>query len=161
MDDDEIKQAIDRAQRLAEDRQEPFRSVAFWVLLDSFLKGRDEVHVAPPTARSAPAFPSLKPVPTNLNELLVRMKAQSHFDYVAGIAYHQFGSAGDDSVTVADIQNGYARARVRKPKNVYDVIRKSVQKGLLIESPPRQNGEKAWVITPTGEAYVNDKLQAQ
>jgi hypothetical protein len=160
MEDEQIRAAIQQAQRLAQEAEQPFKAIAFEAVLSRLLG-----HAAAASGETAIAS-RLEPgkrveVPTNLNEFLALMKPESHFDRVAGIAYHQLHSGDDGTVTVADILSGYAQARVSKPKNIHDVIRKSVQKGLLTDSASKENGERAWVITPTGEAYVASRLQPQ
>ena len=160
MEDEQIRAAIERAQRLAEGAEQPFKAIAFETVLRSFL---EQAHAASSetTTRSGLGPAKGVDVPANLNEFLALVKPESHFDRVAAIAYHQLHSGDDVSVTVADVLNGYAQARVSKPKNIHDVIRKSVQKGLLTDSASKKNSEKAWVITPTGEAYVDSRLQPQ
>ncbi|MGD0765500.1 MAG: hypothetical protein ABR978_04270 [Dehalococcoidia bacterium] len=160
MEDEQIQAAIQRAQRLAQEAEQPFRAIAFEAVLTRLLGQVDAVSKA--TAIASGLQPGERvDVLTNLNEFLALMKPESHFDRVAGIAYHQLHSGDDVSITVADVLNGYAQARVSRPKNIHDVIRKSVQKGLLTDSASKKNGERAWVITPTGEAHVDSRLRPQ
>jgi hypothetical protein len=46
---------------------------------------------------------------------------------------------------------------VKKPQNFPDVIAACVRRGRLVEGD-RKDGMKAWVITRTGESYVEQNL---
>ncbi len=160
MQDDEIRTAIDRAQSLAQDRDEPFRSVAFWVILDNLLKQAATAHTEPGATAvgPAPAKPT-QDLPPTMNEFLAIKAPQSHVDRVTAIAYYSLHSGDDAGVTTKEILDAYAQKREKKPQNLPDVIRHCVKKGLMIESQSAKDGAKAWVITSRGEAYVENDFQ--
>jgi hypothetical protein len=151
MDDEAIRTAIGRARRLAEDEPEPFRSIAFRAVLEHLLH-------ATPLASSAPSPAVAAPPPDmDLTEFLAAKKVTTHPDRVVAIAYFTYHTQGGAGVTTQDLTDAYSRARVKKPQNFPDVIAACVRRGRLVEGE-RKDGMKAWVITRTGESYVEQTL---
>ena len=148
-DDTTILAAIERARRLSEAQPEPFRSLAFRVVLERLLGAAGN-----PTP-AAPA-PSLPP-DMDLSEFLAAKKAATHPDRVVAIAYWTYHTQNGAGVTTADLTEAYGRARVRKPQNFPDVIAACVRKGRLVEGE-RKDAAKSWVITRTGETFVEQSL---
>lgn len=149
MEDEQIRQAIDRARGLCEDQPEPFRSLAFRTVLEALLH------------RNGPSVPSPRPSPSpvgmDLIEFLAMKKAETHPDRVVVIAYYYYKTQNGAGVTTRELSDSYARARIRRPQNYPDVIAGCVRKGYLVEGE-RKDGMKSWVITRTGEAHVEQDL---
>lgn len=149
VDDDKIRQAIIRARSLCEDQPEPFRSLAFQTVLQTFLRGNG--------APGGPAKASPSPVGMELVEFLAQKKAETHPDRVVAVAYYIYRTADGAGVTTKDLSDAYGRARVKKPQNFPDVIAACVRRGYLVEGE-RRDGMKTWVITRTGEGHVEQDL---
>jgi hypothetical protein len=147
-DDDTISAALQRARRLTEGEPEPFRSIGFPVVLEHLLRG-GAAH-----AESAPVPP---PVDMDLTEFLAAKKATTHPDRVVAVAYYMYHTQNGAGVTTQDLTDAYGRARVKRPQNFPDVIAACVRRGRLVEGE-RKDGLKSWVITRTGEAYVEQNL---
>lgn len=143
-----IRQAIQRARRLSESEPEPFRSLAFQTVLEHLLRGS-------PAAPSVPA--AAPPTDMDLTEFLASKKAATHPDRVVAIAYYTYHTQNGAGVTTQDLTDAYGRARVKKPQNFPDVIAACVRRGRLVEGE-RKDGMKSWVITRTGEAFVEQNL---
>jgi hypothetical protein len=150
MDDAEIRAAIERARRLTEAEPEPFRSLAFRAVLEQLLRG---------STLAAPAAPAeTTPLAEmDLTEFLAAKKALTHPDRVVAIAYYTYKTQDGAGVTTHDLTESYSRARVKKPQNFPDVIAACVRRGRLVEGE-RKDGMKSWVITRTGEAFVEQSL---
>ena len=148
IDDEAIRQAIQRARRLSESEPEPFRSLAFRTVLEHLLRGGS---AAPSVAAAAP------PTDMDLTEFLASKKAATHPDRVVAIAYYTYHTQNGAGVTTQDLTDAYGRARVKKPQNFPDVIAACVRRGRLVEGE-RKDGMKSWVITRTGEAFVEQNL---
>src|SRR6266540_2898665 len=102
--DEGIRQAIERARSLVADEEEPYRSIAFQTLLESFLgqqPQRAEARVvgstAPRTVRES----------SSINEFLAEVKPRSHFDRVVAIAYHHYSRGYPQGITLAEIVDAY------------------------------------------------------
>lgn len=151
MDDDAIRAAIARARGLTEAEPEPFRSLAFRAVLERLLAGG-----APP-ASATPALPETSVSGIDITEFLAAKKVATHPDRVVAIAYYAYHTRDGAGVSTQDLTDAYSRARVKKPQNFPDVIAACVRRGRLVEGE-RKDGVKSWVITRTGEAFVEQKL---
>jgi hypothetical protein len=148
MDEESILAALQRARRLTEGEPEPFRSLGFRAVLEHLLRaggGHAESVAVPP------------PVDMDLTEFLAAKKATTHPDRVVAVAYYTYRTQNGAGVTTQDLTEAYGRARVKRPQNFPDVIAACVRRGRLVEGE-RKDGLKSWVITRTGEAYVEQNL---
>jgi hypothetical protein len=147
MDDEQMKEVIKRAAHLVVDAPPDLRESAFRVILEHMLR----VGAGPsalPQAPSHPGAPSL-----GINEFLARVAPSTHPERVTAIAYHTYRSEGA-GITTKDIADAYTKARAKKPQNIPEVIGICIQRGYLIEAE-KKNGLKSWMITPTGEAFID------
>jgi hypothetical protein len=159
-DDEEIKAAIQRAQAAVAGLEDTLRPIAFKVVLESLLRQGKVVGREPASSTERVQSGERAPILTNLNEFLAAKAPKTHVDRLTAIAYHSLHSGDEVGVTVEEILEGYTRSRTAKPKNVHDVVGQCMRRGFLIESESRKDGAKAWVITGTGEAYVEKSFQA-
>ena len=83
---------------------------------------------------------------------------QKHTDLVAVYAYWLFKKQGLPSFNVKDVISCYDSTRRPKPTNPNMIINANVSTHLFAEAPDKKEGLKAWVITRTGENYV-DKME--
>ena len=148
MDDEAIRAMIQRARRLTDGEPEPVRAVAFRVVLDHLLRGGGPAQ---------PPAPTPPPTDMDLAEFLAAKKATTHPDRVVAIAYYTYRTQGGAGVTTQELTDAYSRARIKKPQNFPDVIAACVRRGRLVEGE-RKDGMKSWVITRTGEAFVEQIL---
>ncbi len=146
---DRLLEAIKQAREIADDLPEPYRPVAFQVAVNYFLGG--SAVATKPGLRQATASMDME-----LNEFLASKKIGSHPDRIVAVAYYQLRK-GAGGVTTKDIADAYARARLRKPQNVHDVISTTIRRGFLVDGE-KKDGMRTWVITPTGEAHVEGEL---
>jgi len=92
--------------------------------------------------------------PTSLAEFL-RSKGdpKEHIDLIIAFSYWLFHVENMESYNVDDIRRCYDKARIPQPRNPTDLMNKLQRKGWL-KSAGEKEGKKAWVITPSGEEYV-------
>lgn len=79
---------------------------------------------------------------------------KTHTDVVAAFAYWLFKKQGLSTFNAKDILACYDTTRRPKPKNANMIINANVKTHLFAEAPDKKDGLKAWVITGTGETYV-------
>jgi len=96
-----------------------------------------------------------KGVPETLGEFLDQKgNPQKHTDVMAVFAYWLFKVEKMESFNVKDIVECYNRTRRTKPSNPNQIINQNVATHLFAEATEKKDGYKAWVITRTGEQYV-------
>lgn len=97
----------------------------------------------------------LRGMPQTLGEFLdQRGNPQKHTEVVAVFAYWLFKVENMESFNVKDIVNCYDKTRKAKPSNPNQIINTNVASHLFAEAGEKKEGYKAWVITRTGEEYV-------
>jgi len=94
-------------------------------------------------------------MPGTLGEFLDQKGNPSkHTDSVAVFAYWLFNIEKIATFNVQDILNCYDKTRKAKPSNVNQIINQNVASHIFAEAPEKKESLKAWVITRTGEEYV-------
>lgn len=94
-------------------------------------------------------------MPESLGEFLdIKGNPQKHTDVVAAFAYWLFRKEGFQSFNVKDIIDCYDKTRRVKPKNPNQIINANVSSHLFSEAGEKKDNLKAWVITRTGEDFV-------
>ena len=94
-------------------------------------------------------------MPETLGEFLDQKgNPQKHTDVVAVFAYWLFKAEKMKSFNAKDIVECYNRTRRTKPSNPNQIINQNVATHLFAEAEEKKDGYKAWVITRTGEEYV-------
>jgi hypothetical protein len=93
--------------------------------------------------------------PETLGEFLDQNgNPQKHTEVVAVFAYWLFKVEKMELFNVKDIVECYNKTRRAKPSNPNQIINTNVASNLFAEAEEKKDGYKAWVITRTGEEYV-------
>ena len=150
MGNEEIRTAIEEAMGLTRHLEEPFKSIAFRVVLQRQL-GQHQ-----PTSDDRPAA-VVRPGDT-FGELAAARQPTTHVNRVILFAYYSLHSGDRKGVTIKEIEEAYRQIRERKPQNIPDVIAGCSRHGFLVEGQ-RKEGAKTWVITSRGEGYVENGFQ--
>jgi hypothetical protein len=77
-----------------------------------------------------------------------------HTDRMVLFAYWLFKKEKMSSYNIADIINCYDQARIPKPANPSDLMNQIQGQGFVTTAKEEKDGKKAWIITTTGEKYV-------
>lgn len=92
--------------------------------------------------------------PMSIKEFLLEKKPESANNRVAAIAYYLEVIKGQEFFSAEDIRVNFRAAKVPAPKNVNDAINQNIAKGLVMESGDQTTSVKTWVLTTSGEKYV-------
>ena len=153
MDREEIRRKIEEAKTLVGgDTRDPLTQIAFGEVLRVLLQQYTQ-----PDVRQAEGTTTLAAQRVRISEFLAQRKISTETDRVVAILYHQFHN-GQESSTRVEILEAYSAARTRKPTNLSDVVARCIKKGHVIEASDKQDGQKAWQITQSGERYVEGDL---
>jgi transcription termination factor NusB len=58
------------------------------------------------------------------------------------------------SFNIRDLEQGFRDAKMKPPQNINDKVNKNIIKGYMMENREKKDNKKAWVITNTGEIFV-------
>lgn len=104
---------------------------------------------------SLPKEPAKGGLPETLGEFLDKKgNPKKHTDIIAVYAYWLFKKEGFQSFNVKDIVTCYDATRMPKPTNPNQIINTNVSSHVFAEANEKKDGLKAWVITKTGEEFV-------
>jgi hypothetical protein len=94
-------------------------------------------------------------MPGTLGEFLdLKENPSKHTDSMAVFAYWLYKVEKMNSFNVKDIVDCYDKTRKAKPSNPNQIINQDVARHIFAEASEEKDGLKAWIITRTGEEYV-------
>ena len=153
MDKGEIQKKIKEAKELVGgEANDPLIQIAFREVFRMLLQQSSQ----PTVSQSSRPVPSVAQ-DMQLSEFLAQMKKKRETDRVDAILSYNLHN-GEESSTREEILEAYSMAKLRRPTNLSDVIARCIRKGHVVESSQMKDGQKAWQITATGEAYVQEEL---
>lgn len=153
MNKEEIKAKIIEAIEITQDIEEPYKSVAFEVILKNLIEA-ETLHATTKGDSTGSGITA----GMQASEFLASLELRSQLDQFEAVAYY-FLHSGRESVARAEILDTLSKARLPRPRNVSDVISRCIRRGHLIEAVVEKNGQKALQITPSGEKYIKEKLK--
>ena len=103
--------------------------------------------------------PRLEPKRLSIREFVISKSPQTSADtaLVISVFLEKFSSVSP--LNLDDLANGFAQAKEPLPKNPSDLLYRNVKRGFLMEAPEKKNGSKAWVVTNSGERFVENGLK--
>lgn len=91
-------------------------------------------------------------------EFLLSKKISSTIEKTLALAYYLEHYGQVDSFNVDDLVSVYQAAREQLPANINDMINKNIAKGHIMEVRERKDAKKAWVLTTSGDEFVENDL---
>lgn len=134
-----IRRALHQAVVATESAPEPLRPHLAAVVLDYLLRSSSSVLVGVPSGES-------------IAEAFQRLSQRSQPEQIIAIAAHRLGQ-NIDALTISDFEAAYEEARLPVPNNMFETLRRCVQRGWLTAAA-KKDGRRAWRITQTGLAHV-------
>ena len=99
-----------------------------------------------------------KPKQISAKEFLLLKKDSSATEKTLALAYYLEHYARVGSFNIDDVARVFQAAREPSPANINDMINKNIAKGYIMEAPERKDAKKTWVLTATGEKFVENDL---
>jgi len=94
----------------------------------------------------------------SMKEFILQKHPGNDVEKTLAIAYYLENYEGFSSFNAMDIEDGFRDVRERVPTNVADKIQKNIAKGHMMEAKEEKNGHKAYVLTSSGERFVEDNF---
>lgn len=96
-----------------------------------------------------------KGIPETLGEFLeAKGNPKKHRDITAVFAYWLFKVEKMESFHAQDIEVCYDLTRKTKPKQIHVAMNGNIERNVFTEAKEKKDGRKAWVLTRTGEEYI-------
>lgn len=93
----------------------------------------------------------------SVREFLLTKELNSSKDVTLAIGHYLESHTGLPSFNISDIEKAFRQAKIKPPANINDMVNKNINKGMVMEAEEKREGKKAWVLTGTGEEYINNK----
>lgn len=94
----------------------------------------------------------------SVREFLLTKKLSTANEHTLALGYYVEQLSGQGFFSADDIKAAYRSAKLLGPKNVNDTINQNIIKGFVMESGLADQPVKTWVLTASGEDYVEKEL---
>ena len=91
-------------------------------------------------------------------EFLMKNELKSEAQKTLALGYYLEHVEGVSSFNIDDLVSVLQAAKEKRPKNINDMVNKNIGRGLFMEAAEKKDSKKAWVLTFTGEKYVEKEL---
>lgn len=95
----------------------------------------------------------------SIKEFILQKHPGNDVEKALAIAYYLEKFEGFSSLNAKDVEKGFRDARERVPPNVADKIQKNIAKGYVMEAEEEKDKHKAFVLTNSGEKFVEDDFK--
>ena len=124
-----------------------------WV--EEKLKELMKIEITSPSSLSVLPSPIPSGLPDSIVEFLkLKGNPNTHTEITMIFSYWLTKKEKTKIFNFLDIERCYEEALISKPANITDVMNANQRKGYLRASPEKKDGKKAWIMTLTGERYV-------
>ena len=97
----------------------------------------------------------------SLRELLKEKEPTNDVKVVLTACYYLEKHEGLTSFNISDIEQALEHAKAKKPTNINDKVYKNIVNGHMDEASGKKDNRKAWYLTNSGEAYVDNKFSSK
>ncbi len=105
--------------------------------------------------KSAPADAN-KGKGISVKEFIISSKPSGDVQKTLAIGYYLEKYEKMASFNVDDISRHFQLAKESTPQNINDKINMNIKKGHLMEADSKKDNKKAWVVTNTGEQFLEN-----
>jgi len=97
----------------------------------------------------------------SLRELLIAKRPTNDVKVVLTACYYLEKHEGLTSFNINDIEQALEHAKAKKPANINDKVQKNIVNGHMDEASDKKDNRKAWYLTNSGEAYVDNNFSSE
>ncbi len=94
----------------------------------------------------------------SIKEFLLTKKPTDDVQKTLVIGYYMEHFEQMDSFNTRDLSDGFRSAKEPKPSNVNDKVNSNIGKGYMMESKEKKDKLKAWVLTNSGEKFIEEGM---
>ena len=94
----------------------------------------------------------------SIKEFLLTKKPANDVQKTLVIGYYLEHFEGMNEFNVKDLAEGFRSAKEPAPANINDKVNSNIQKGCMMEEKEKKDKLTAWVLTNSGEEFVEEGL---
>lgn len=91
-------------------------------------------------------------------EFLLSKNLSTVIEKTLALAYYLERIEQMSSFNINDLADVFQSAREKSPANLNDMINKNIAKGYLMPVQEQKDAKRAWVLTVTGEKFIENNL---
>lgn len=114
-------------------------------------------------AASRAATQPAKPVEKQQSpkEFLMAKAPKSVVEKTLALGYYHETVTGQGAFNISDLEILFRAAKEKLPANMSDMANKNVKKGHIMEDAAKKDDKRAWVLTATGDRYVENNFNEE
>jgi hypothetical protein len=89
-------------------------------------------------------------------EFLITKNPKSDIERTFYLGYYLEKLEMYDSFGIAELKDAFRAAKLPLPGNLSDNVNKNIMKGYFMEAGKKENGQKNWMLTATGESVMEE-----
>ena len=97
----------------------------------------------------------------SVKEFLRSKKPTSDVKKILAIGYYLEKYEGMSLFNVNDVNNGFRAGKEPIPSNTQAFINQNIKNGHIMECPEKKDKKKAYVLTNSGEEYVENEFKSE
>jgi hypothetical protein len=94
----------------------------------------------------------------SIKEFLMGKKVDDDVKRTLAIAYFLEHIEKYESVNTDDLKKSFSLAKSPLPSNINDKVNMNIKNAHMMEANEKKDNKKAWVLTATGEQFVENEL---
>jgi hypothetical protein len=97
----------------------------------------------------------------SIKEFILSKKPKDDVQKTLAIGYFLEQHQHYTSFNVKDIESGFRASKEKVPLNIPDKIQMNLKKGQMMEAKEKKDNIKAYVLTNSGDRYVENNFQKE
>lgn len=97
----------------------------------------------------------------SVKEFLKEKKPKGYVETALAVGFYLEKYERLSSFNAKDLENAFSAAKESPPKNFNDTANINVKNGHMMECKAKKDGRKAWVLTRSGEDYVESGFKKE
>jgi len=106
-----------------------------------------------------PVKPKSEDKKLSIKEFLLMKKPKGFAKTVLAVGYYLEKYEGFTCFNIRDLEDGFRAAKEPLPKNINDTVNGNISQGYIMEAKEKKDNITAWVLTSTGEDYVEGNFK--
>ncbi len=105
---------------------------------------------------SSQAEPEAVKKKISIKEFMISKKPNNDVQKTLTVGYYLEKCENFSSFNTKDLKKNFRAAKEKVPKNTADKVQLNIKKGHMMEAEEKKDNPKAWVLTNSGEKYVEN-----
>ncbi|MEM3449825.1 MAG: hypothetical protein QXP38_13330 [Nitrososphaerota archaeon] len=97
----------------------------------------------------------------SIKEFILQKQPKNNVEKTLVIGYYLENYSGISPFNVHDLKEGFREAKEKVPSNINLAVIENINKGRMMETKEKKNKLKSWILTSTGEKFVENRLKTE